>query len=85
MFFIFLRLIFQWRKKSIKQLIKKFIILITIVECTGSYVAMTRSWDQSFVGQESFAVEMTPKGIRKGGLSMEEEQNGQVGRGIGGT
>lgn len=60
-------------RKYIKQLIKKFIILITMVECTGSYETMIRSWDQSFVGQEGFAVEMTPVGIRKGEFSMEEE------------
>lgn len=33
---------------------------------------MIRSWGQSFVSQEGF-VEMTPIGIIKGELSMEEE------------
>ena len=70
-------------RKYIKQLIKKFIILITIVESTGSYKTMIRSWDQSFVGQEGFAV--TPLGISQEEPSVEEEQNGQVERGIRGT
>lgn len=53
------------------------------MESTGSYKTMIRSWDQSFVGQEGFAV--TPLGISQEEPSVEEEQNGQVERGIRGT